>query len=390
MASRTDFNIRNHFNHVLFKQKGHAKIICYCDFCKENGKLNDNIKFIEKEHWYVQKTREWENNIPMPEYENYEQNLLYVIGDIHADLATLLVILYSAGLIGLDGWWRDDNMKEDEEVEIPHICLCGDLVDGGGRGSGYEQRYNDREEIDIFQYIENMNKNGKRIWTVVGNHEFTAALHDKRYVSYRNNHTEWSNDESFMRKYLASVSPACIRIGNCYISHSAIDTHRLRSLSIPDDMTGMQVLNRDAYNTLWYNKKMTSLLHHLVWDRGIAVGKSCNMNKYAKFLSNSMSGNEETLDHVNVSVHFVGHSSYKCVDKEDCQRVCKKNDCRDVAVKHCKGRAIVLDTNMSPAFGAPLKISYAIVKEAQGIPKVQLINEKISTIKVNTWNNVLV
>ena len=74
---------------------------------------------------------------------------IIAIGDIHGDFKALHKSLLKANIVNTNGDWDESN-KDTIVVQL------GDLLDRGGRGQ--EDTDNYREEIDILQYIEHLNK----------------------------------------------------------------------------------------------------------------------------------------------------------------------------------------------------------------------------------------
>lgn len=95
------------------------------------------------------------------------------IGDIHGDFMALLSALYLASVINEQGFWIGKKT---------FVVQMGDIFDRGGRGVTENTSHNQREEIDILQYLHALHAqaqlSGGAVISLVGNHEaeqFTAG-----------------------------------------------------------------------------------------------------------------------------------------------------------------------------------------------------------------------
>ena len=141
---------------------------------------------------------------------------IVAIGDIHGDFKALHKALLKAGIVDTNGNW--DKTKKDTVV-----IQLGDLLDRGGRGE--EDTDNYREEIDILQYIEHLNKQAQKkhydqsldlnsaFITLIGNHELMNMLGDFRYVSAKA--MEGMGGEEGRKKLFLPGGPIAKHIGCC-------------------------------------------------------------------------------------------------------------------------------------------------------------------------------
>jgi hypothetical protein len=137
---------------------------------------------------------------------------IVAIGDIHGDFKALHKSLLKANIVDTNGNWDESN-KDTIVIQL------GDLLDRGGRG--YEDTDNYKEEIDILQYIEHLNKQAtdpkknlnSAFLTLIGNHELMNILGDFRYVSAKA--MEGMGGEEGRKKLFLPGGPIAKHIGCC-------------------------------------------------------------------------------------------------------------------------------------------------------------------------------
>ena len=137
---------------------------------------------------------------------------IIAIGDIHGDFKALHKALLKANIVDTNGNWDESN-KDTIVIQL------GDLLDRGGRGG--EDTDNYREEIDILQYIEHLNKQAtdsrkglnSAFLTLIGNHELMNMLGDFRYVSEKA--MEGMGGEEGRKKLFLPGGPIAKHIGCC-------------------------------------------------------------------------------------------------------------------------------------------------------------------------------
>jgi hypothetical protein len=141
---------------------------------------------------------------------------IVAIGDIHGDFIALHKALLKAGIVDKNGDWN-------KTAKYTVVIQLGDLLDRGGRGE--EDTDNYREEIDILQYIEHLNKQAQKkhddpsldlnsaFITLIGNHELMNMLGDFRYVSAKA--MEGMGGEEGRKKLFLPGGPIAKHIGCC-------------------------------------------------------------------------------------------------------------------------------------------------------------------------------
>ena len=108
---------------------------------------------------------------------SYTNKRCISFGDIHGDFLVLLSLLQLAHLIDNHGTWMGSDTI---------VVFTGDLLDRAGRmnpSSGYNTSHNNREEVDIVQYLYFLNLQAKKkngaVLSVVGNHEIARVFWEK-------------------------------------------------------------------------------------------------------------------------------------------------------------------------------------------------------------------
>ena len=122
---------------------------------------------------------------------------LFAIGDIHGDLLSLLTCLFEVGII-------DTDCKYIPSTTSRIFLQCGDLMDRKNRTqSGTNSSRNEREEIDIIQFLFGLDKHAQivdhgrtRVLSLCGNHDL-YQFNFRRYEHMRGRYTTKLTDMGF-------------------------------------------------------------------------------------------------------------------------------------------------------------------------------------------------
>ena len=179
---------------------------------------------------------------------------IIAIGDIHGDFEVLLIALYKAKCIDLKGNWIGGKTV---------VIQLGDLLDRGGRGVSIETN-NNREELDILQFLEEIHRNaqiyGGAVYSVLGNHELMNILGDFRYTT-PNTLEGFGGSEirkqllqpgGKLAKQIACHTYGIIQIGDWIFVHGGILPQHINSFSISE-------INSLVKNILLGNKNIDNL-----------------------------------------------------------------------------------------------------------------------------------
>lgn len=195
-------------------------------------------------------------------------NRIIAIGDIHGDFDVLLIALFKAKCINIKGNWIGGNTI---------VVQLGDILDRGGRGFNIDTN-NNREELDIIQYMEEIHKMALRkngaVYSVLGNHEIMNVLGDFRYTT--SNTLKGFGGNSFRKrlfkpggklaKQIACHTYGIIQIGDWIFVHGGILPEHVNKFSIAH-------INILVKNILLGNKNIDNLTHDesslLLGERGI-------------------------------------------------------------------------------------------------------------------------
>lgn len=158
---------------------------------------------------------------------------IYVLGDIHGDLESLLQALEMAELIEIEGLYGKNNGDIRWIGGSSYVVQMGDLLDRGGRGLK-EHIENKQEEIDIIDILLDLDKQargaGGRVLCLIGNHELMNLHGDFRYADYDHiqgmgglaERTRLFTPGGPLALKLASLCYAIIKIDHWVFSHSGI------------------------------------------------------------------------------------------------------------------------------------------------------------------------
>ena len=167
------------------------------------------------------------------------QKRLVACGDVHGDLLVLLSVLFMAGLIDESANWIGGSAV---------FVQCGDFIDREGRGSStVDTSRNQREEVDIVQYMYHLNRQARpgRVVSLLGNHEAMLSFRLKGYERFARTAQDkgWGlrREELFrpgapMGLYLSRFCPVAVRVGDFICVHG----------DVPEDPEGATQRMREA------------------------------------------------------------------------------------------------------------------------------------------------
>ena len=259
---------------------------------------------------------------------------IVAIGDIHGDIKALFKALYKANIIKTNGEWDKKNKRTI-------VIQLGDLLDRGGRGQADTDNY--KEEIEILQYIEYLNKKAQEVdsafITLIGNHELMNILGDFRYVSA--NAMKGMGGEEGRRKLFAAGGPiakhlGCCSYGICKIGDWTFVHAGVLPQHLKDDNFSFSSVNQLVRGIMRGTVKKHNLNpsqrefifgnNGLFWTRELAKDNpNCSLANESVSILNNEKGNGGII---------VGHTI-------------QKNGINS----KCGGKVWAIDTGMSDAFG---------------------------------------
>lgn len=138
---------------------------------------------------------------------------IVAIGDVHADPASLRVVLQKAGLTGEDGHWTGGRAT---------FVQTGDITDRGPDSHGVM--------VLLRQLQEEAAKSGGRVVPLLGNHEVMNVIGDLRYVSPED-YASYGGEESRKAAFSATGEDgrwlrgldAVARVGRTIFLHGGMD-----------------------------------------------------------------------------------------------------------------------------------------------------------------------
>ena len=262
---------------------------------------------------------------------------IIAIGDIHGDFKALLKALYKANIIDTNGDW-DKNNKDTIVIQM------GDLLDRGGRG--HEDTDNYREEIDILQYIEHLNKQAtdkkdklnSAFITLIGNHELMNMLGDFRYVSetaMRGMGGDEGRRKLFsaggpIAKHLGCCSYGICKIGDWTFVHGGVLPQHLKDKNFSFSKVNQLIrkIMRGEVNKSSLNSSERDFIfgnNGLFWTRELSKDNpNCTMANESVHILNDKNKNGGIV---------VGHTVQERINSK------------------CGGKVWAIDSGMSDAFG---------------------------------------
>ena len=261
---------------------------------------------------------------------------IIAIGDIHGDFDALLVVLYRASLINMEGHWVGGDTK---------VVQVGDLFDKGGRGVPEEDipDCKDDSEWRILLFLEHLNKEAKTdggaVFILIGNHEIMNFNGDVRYTTAAtlayfggiDNRIEIFSRGGIVAQKIACMTNTVMRLGDWVFSHAGITPEVMeyyKSLEAMNDDVRDYILDiidiDDNANANSREYKLSRLIGHegVVWTR--QFGKDVNCDTVKRTLNIITEGRGGLV---------VGHTVQDDIEGK------------------CSGRLFQIDRGMSKGFG---------------------------------------
>ena len=175
---------------------------------------------------------------------------IIVIGDIHGDFDILIQCLLKAKVINKNLKWIGNKT---------HVVQLGDILDAGGRGTEFNTQ--PLEELKIYEYLNNLNKEAKLsggyVHYLIGNHELMNLAGDFRYVhkSHLINmqiRTKLFKPGGYIANMLACHSHGVLKINKWFFCHAGLLPEHVTKNSISD-------INKLVRDVLRGKKNMSSL-----------------------------------------------------------------------------------------------------------------------------------
>jgi hypothetical protein len=170
---------------------------------------------------------------------SYTNKRCISFGDIHGDFLVLLSLLKLAHLIDDRGTWMGSDTI---------VVFTGDLLDRAGRmnpSSGYNTSHNNREEVDIVQYLYFLNLQAKQksgaVLSTVGNHEIARVFWKsmpqfQRFIGDQKD--GWGENMNLMfstggkmAKFMARNYPFIVKVNNYVFMHGGPTPNIINKLS---------------------------------------------------------------------------------------------------------------------------------------------------------------
>ena len=155
---------------------------------------------------------------------------IIVVGDIHGDFNVLVRCLKKAKVI-------DNNLNWIGKKT--HVVQLGDILDAGGRGEEFQTQ--PLEELKIYEYLNNLNREaqltGGFVHYLIGNHELMNLAGDFRYVhkSHLINmkiRTKLFKPGGYIANMLACHSHGVLKINNWFFCHAGLLPEHVQKNSI--------------------------------------------------------------------------------------------------------------------------------------------------------------
>jgi hypothetical protein len=239
---------------------------------------------------------------PRPPVTHSGVDSIYVMGDIHGELDTLLAVLRNARLIDAAGRWTGSRA---------HLAIAGDMMDRGPDVNG----------VLWFLYgLEpQIERAGGSLDVVLGNHEVMVMHNDLRYVHPKELAVANAHGVTYDRMFDVRSSvlgtwlvskPVAIRIDGVLIAHGGVSTDYLRYTlrSLDDSLaayTREELFYRWADTTYPAPLDSAGLMRRndlfwgdrgLLWYRGFADSDTASAQV------------DSVLRRFDATVHVIGHT----------------------------------------------------------------------------------
>ena len=266
---------------------------------------------------------------------------IVAIGDIHGDFNALLVALYKAKVIDMNGHWNGGDTK---------VIQVGDILDKGGRGVPEDDGVDckDDSEWRIILFLEYLNKEAKEtdgaVFLLIGNHEIMNFRGDMRYTTSATiayfggikNRIELFKRGGIIAQKIACMTNSIMRLGDWIFAHAGITANIMKHYNSLEDINRDirdYILNKlDIDENANVNKreyklhKLIGSTDGVIWTRlyGVDVDENTckSLNKTLDMITGEDGGGL-----------VVGHTVQKDI----------KGD--------CEGRLFQIDRGMSSGFG---------------------------------------
>ena len=303
---------------------------------------------------------------------SFKCKTVVAIGDIHGDFMALLSALYLGSLIDSSGHWVGQSAI---------VVQLGDIFDRGGRGISENTSNNQREELDILQYIHALNKearlSGGRVISLVGNHEadqftrsgmFPADKASKYETDFLVN--AWGgvvskrrlfSPSSPLAKYFYAYKPLLVRIGDFVFCHGGLVPSMIQE--------GETILSMNETWQSFLLGQISSVPDNIVqvyWNRDLSLPMSEQASKACVKTIN------ELIDRLGIPRETGGIVVAHTVQKN--------------IPLYCEGKVWRIDVGLSEAFGRrsePIEILRVIFSET---PTVQVIRGLQNEARVEIRN----
>jgi len=248
---------------------------------------------------------------------------LIAVGDVHGELAGLLQVLRSAGMVTEEEppRWAGGNRT---------LVSMGDLLDRGPHS---------KQVVELFMRLEGEAQAAQgKVVVLLGNHEAMNLLGDFRYVSAQELHS--FGGPQARRKELENgrigawlrARPAVVKIEDTIFVHGSLNPV-VASLGI-DEINRQIAVELEQHQT---NGWLTTSEYGPLWDRSLATKDECSCSEQAK----------RVLSLLGASKIVVGHTVTES----------------GVIERRCGGQVFLIDTGM--VFGG----RSALVIEPNGVAK---------------------
>lgn len=227
---------------------------------------------------------------------------LYVMGDVHGELDTLVAVLRNAGLVDEQERWSGGRR---------HLALVGDLMDRGQDVSGV---------LWLLHRLEReADQAGGGVHVLLGNHEIMPLLNDLRYVAPKElvvaerhgvpYHRLYDIRHAVLGTWLAS-RPAMMRIGSVLLAHGGVAPDQLGvTLQTYDDSLAAFMAEDVFYR--WSDTTFVADLDSAAVARRVDFFQGPNSVFWYRGYAQTDSLSEElsaVLDHFDAAVHVFGHT----------------------------------------------------------------------------------
>ena len=285
----------------------------------------------------------------------FKGNPIVSFGDLHGDLLVLLGLLHFAALIDSDGNWKGGN----------HIVVqLGDFTDRDGRGSTSLPTDNNREEIDIIQYMFYLNlqaqKAGGHVISVLGNHElallFPGTFPDYKLYWEGNQAAGWGGwhkkqdlfgrgREGLFRRFVENGHvPPILQLGNFVFLHAGLTLQNIKNFD------SVKSIQKKFYECLRSEYLESSDITDIFFTRAMSDG-SVPENKCIKNVKG-------IFDKLRIDFRLGG--------------VCVAHTPQETLSKYCGGKIWKMDLAMSEAFGKVGKLGFILIKQQKNDTWVSL------------------